>query len=257
MRRQVRTTRPDWLRQGFTLTEMMIVVAIIAILAAFLAPSVHKFVRRSAGRGAARRVANTLQLAHNEAMSRGEVVLAKVSDHNASAASGGTVELFVTDNRGKDGCTAATDDEMKVTTDPNCFARTCAQAKWMTRKSVYKVDFAKEAPDMIIHGIDPAPAAGHARTFCFDPSGRVVDEGGLPLSSDAAYGCDAVNARIFISAKTKTDNTNPVYGSGPNLVKCVDAITKPDDREKQKDGRDVANFFAIYLSYDGTVSTEQ
>ncbi len=240
----------------------MIVVAIIAILAAFLAPSVSKYMHRSKGQSAARSVVNTLRGAQNQALSRGEVVLATVSTRDASGmnGSGGRIELFLTDNRSSDECDVSSDEDFRETTNPDCFARTCSQAQNMDTVSVHTVDFGDSHPDMMILDTDPGPTSGQL-TFCFSPSGQVLGEGGQSLEP-TGEDCDGTNARIFVRENSDaTDlSANPVFGS-PNLIKCTDVSDGSNDakklRQQQKDGRDVANFYAIYVSYNGAISLRQ
>lgn len=240
----------------------MIVVAIIAILAAFLAPSVSKYMHRSKGQSAARSVVSALRGAQNQALSRGEVVLATVSTRDASGmnGSGGEIELFLTDNRSADECDVSSDEDFRKTTNPDCFARTCAQAQNMDTVSVHTVDFGASHPDMMILDTDPAPSSGQF-TFCFSPGGQVLGEGGQSLEP-TGEDCDGTNARIFVreSSDDADLTSNPVYGS-PNLTKCTDVSGGSDDdqkmRQQQKDGRDVANFYAIYVSYNGAISLRQ
>jgi len=57
--------RPE---QGFSLVEMMIVVAIIMVMAAISLPSIGQYMRNYKIRGAAQNVASTLQSARGKAI---------------------------------------------------------------------------------------------------------------------------------------------------------------------------------------------
>src|SRR5690554_1820246 len=91
--------RKDALYQprGFTITELMIAVVIIGILAAFLAPSVSRYMHRNKGVSAANGVAGALKMARNLAMNSGQVVFVNLNV-------GGAVEVF---QRLPNGCTGA------------------------------------------------------------------------------------------------------------------------------------------------------
>lgn len=255
-------------RRGFTLVELMIAVAIIAILAGFLAPSVMTFVRRTKGKTAARDVANTLRLAHNQAKSRGEVILAHIAvdggnDYSGDAVTGGKIELFRTQNDSIAECDPTHADFDPANTD--CFAMSCAQAQAMTDtedEPVHTLDLSQTSPDMMILKMDPAATE---RMICFSPTGRVLDMTGLAFESEDTYDCEATNLRLFVRSKeTGADATNPLSG-GPALDKCIEAVGaggtvdagKKTSRQLQKDGRDLENFYSIHVPYNGAISVNQ
>jgi Tfp pilus assembly major pilin PilA len=235
---------------------MMIVVAIIAILAAVLAPNVSTYMRRAKGSAAANDITGVLRSARNQAMSRGEVILATVTTHNGVVDGGGTIVLERTDNPGAPGCDAV---DMDTTTDPDCFARSCAQAQAMGTTNLFTYDLGNAHPDMIIQNTDPAPTDNEL-TLCFEPSGRVLGSNGLPLSSDSAA-CDAVNSRLFVRLDADGDLDDNPIASGSSLSECltVDEASQAsiDARQEQKDGRDVVNFYSITVPFNGAISAKQ
>lgn len=81
--------------RGLTLVELMVVVALIGILAAFASPSIYNALGRSNDRAVASEVANTMRTARNQAMSRGEPlwVTFAVAD-TASDAPRGSVDIW-------------------------------------------------------------------------------------------------------------------------------------------------------------------
>lgn len=235
--------------RGFTLTEMMIAVAIIGILAAFLAPSVSRYMHRNKGRSAANDVASVLLMARNQAMGTGQVVFVEVDpsgDH-------GSVSMY---RKQPNDCASATPSAA-------CFSQSCAEANSFpdTSKVVTptpKADLAQRHPDMKISGHNAAGVAtttDATLTLCFTPDGRVLDALGLPLTAT----CGGVNARIFVQATDPGDTTNEL--GGESLDKCltvgVNNATEARARQLQKDGRDIANFFDIQIPYNGAISVVQ
>lgn len=252
MKRARVITRADWTRRGFTLTELMIAVAIIAILAAFLAPSVTTYVRRSKGQSAARDVSGTLRRARNEAMSRGQVVLVEVEQAHDNVQ--GIIRTYRTQG------TESKCDPTNANYDPrdtDCFAMSCAQAQGFNAVEIdsARVDFSQTSPDMEISGVDPNSAlTNNVLTLCFAPGGRVLTTAGTTYNS----ACDAVNTRIFVRSADVDDNTNPLGSSEKDLDACVDSATDDEaKRQAQKDGRDLANFYSIHVPYNGAVSVIQ
>lgn len=240
--------------RGFTLTELMIAVGIIAILATFLAPSVTTYMRRSAGQSAARDMSNMFRTARSQAMSRGEALLVQVTRQDGT--NPGRVAILRTTNNALAKCNPADDDYDPHDTD--CYALNCTQTSSLTQTQVASLELDETAPDMVISGFDAAPApAGDTLTLCFSPSGRVLSQTGTPFSS----GCDSINTRVFLTEGEPGDatlNNNPLGGTTPALDVCVDTDNHTDDqRQAQKDGRDLKNFFSIHIPYNGAVSVIQ
>ncbi|GEM_PF-6293525 len=81
---------------GFTLVELLIVVAIIGVLAAVTAPSLNKMVTRSQGREFARGVAQQYRFARNQAANTNRVLLVALFEHDAGSTWSG-----INSNRGR------------------------------------------------------------------------------------------------------------------------------------------------------------
>jgi prepilin-type N-terminal cleavage/methylation domain-containing protein len=251
-------------RGGFTLVELMIAVAIIAILAAFLAPSVATYVRRSKGQAAANELANVLRAARNQAMSRGEVIIATVTTRDGVNGGGSILlERVDADDVDNTDCDAVSDSAVSfdTTTDPDCFARSCAEAQTMSRTTLHTLDLSDGYPDMVIQGTDPAPVNDELE-LCFSPSGRVLGQNGLPMESDSTT-CDAVNARFFVrldedGATSAALDKNPL-DSAQSLSSCivVNSAANATLRQTQKDGRDVTNYYSITVPFNGAISVKQ
>lgn len=231
-------------QRGFTLTELMITVAIIGVLAAFLAPSVSRYMHRNKGRAAANDVAGVLRQARNQAMGAGQVVFVTLDIGSEN----GTVVAARNAPTGCDGANPA----------PTCFSQSCADAS--TRMADNKaladtnVDLTVEHPDMQISGFnlsgDTLTSTG-STIICFAPDGRVLDAAGLPFSSS----CDGINARIFVQDAQGALGDHPLNNDN-EMSDCLDDNSE-DDQQAQKDERDVANFFVIQVPFNGSISVEQ
>lgn len=238
---------------GFTLMELMVAVTIIGILVAFLVPSMSTYMRRAEGQSAARDVANALRMARNQAMSRGEVVLARITTYQDGSSSNGKVELLRTVD----------------TSDNAVRATSCVEANSLNTSVVHTIDVGTISPDMLLLKIDPAPSSGNSRTICFSPGGKALSTAGLPLYSDDAD-CESDNLRVMMRQKvegTTSQNTllvNPLPDS-PDLDACIqvlndDGTINAENKTKaqlQKDGRDLANFWMIHVPYNGAVDMKQ
>ncbi len=101
----MRSIRKD--QKGFTLIEVLIVIAVAAVLAAIATPSIKSFMDSYTTKGAARDVISMFQQARLEAVRRGEPVALSFTLGTGSA---GQVKLFV-----DDGAVAFTQDVGELT----------------------------------------------------------------------------------------------------------------------------------------------
>lgn len=215
-------------QRGFSLVELLIAMAIIAVLATFMTPSVMNYVRRNQGQAAANKVAGIFGWARAQAMNRGQVVFLQVSPGGTN--SNGSVAAF----RSNDGRT------------------TCGG----TRVAVNErgLNLGDTSPNMEILGTNTNGAVnnlGSAVVFCFTPDGRILNELGQPFSSN----CDGVNARIFVQDSSADRNVvNPL--GNQTLDACQ---TNPTDaqRQEQKNGRMLRNFYVVQVPFNGAVTVVQ
>ena len=76
-------TVPDRRRGGFTLTELMIVVLIIALMAAMAGPRMMRWIQTIGQRGAANQLAGDLALARIQAVRQGATVSFRIDDSDS------------------------------------------------------------------------------------------------------------------------------------------------------------------------------
>lgn len=246
-------------RRGFTMVELMIVLVIIAVLAAVIAPNVSSYMKRSQAQEAARDISNTLRMARNHAMSRGEIILAEVEPGTSTQGENGRVELFRTDTSGN----AEFNCDESDPNDTDCFALSCAQATALRADdlvSVEELDMAQASPDMAIAGLRPRPDGDGndaiSRMICFSPSGRVLASGGLALSGGGDEACDFVGMSIWVGRQPADGGRVEMDNSlgGPDLDECVE---DEDSYQEQRQGRQAAYFWEIAVPYNGAVSMSQ
>lgn len=267
MRATARTNGGRGNSSGFTMVELMVVLAVIAILAAVLSPSVSRYMERAQAQEASREVTNTLRMARNHAMSRGEIILAEVTTGEGRGDDeNGGIELYRTDTSDNEEFDCTGDDP----NDTECFALSCAQATALDRsrdlESIHELDLGETAPDMFIAGIEPEPDGDGdgaiSEMMCFSPSGRVLASGGLSLGGAGDGDCDYVGVDLWVrkqlaekdsSSPDPTSMRNPVDG-GPALDECVD---DEERYEQQRQGRQMVNMWQVTVPYNGAVTMNQ
>jgi len=229
---------------GVTLVELMVVIALIAVLAALVGPSIYNAVERAQAKGVARDVAQTLRTARNQAQSRGEIVIAKIYPGNST--SRGKVELYGTDLdlRGGSACSVSTDCAPGTycsDTTGTCLrpARNCRQYDSSANfigSPVYTLELDQMPGNEEIAGVDPTGEL----TLCFSPDGRVLDinPAGAVISG-GSHTCSGENWIMWVADADATSTST-----------AVDCDDGPEAREPLR-------LYRISVPYNGSITVQQ
>lgn len=217
---------------GFTMVELMVVVAIIAMLAAFATPTLSRATQRGAVREAVRAFAGVLRNARTQAMARGEVVLVRVDP--------GAPATLVTVQRAP-----------IVAGSP---ARSCLQTIGIPAgATVQTLDAKTFDPNVELkeHTIG-ANMQRAAVTLCMSPDGRVIQQdSGQPVTSNFLSGGYAA---VFRRNDTPGAEPAGYPGAISTIVPAVGAT--PDDaaRAEQKVNRDLFDIHVVEMSFNGAIN---
>ena len=251
---------------GFSLVELMIVVAIMAILATIAAPSISEYLRRAKGRDVARSIANSVRYARDQATSRGEVVFTEIEPGGQNGLGEvRVVRITPSSTGGGDGAAPGSQgaDATNFFGSSNVDTpRTCKEADigisqgTFVKETVYTYSLAEKEPDMAIRGTDPSP--GNLMTLCAMPDGRIGNVRGLSFSPSESS-CTDQEFRIW-AALDGADLSSAEFGS-KGLTACVNdgapGTSAAEARQKQRDSRDLVNLWMITVSYNGSVDATQ
>jgi prepilin-type N-terminal cleavage/methylation domain-containing protein len=256
--------------RGFSLVELMIVVSLLAIMAAFSTPSIINTIERNNAKKAARDVGTTLNLARSQAMSRGEVVLVRL---NPDAEGGGTIELYRTANRALSCTTAAfpwgggfdgpgADDwggtgggggegepeptgSEPATVEPEP-ADGAAAGLFST------LDFSARTGNMAFLGMSADGVGTATNPLCIAANGRVMSTSGA--SFDGSGDCGSL--RLYVG---KVDGGDLTALSACEATAGVggDAAAAAAARQAIRDNRDIARFHVIEFPYNGSIRVIQ
>ena len=160
------------LQDGFTAIELMVVIAIVAILAALAGPSFRDLMDGYRVRLATEEVTNTVYYARSEAIKRGGLVSVRKNCATGSAQEWACGWIVFTDSN-NDGIRNGTD--MILQTFP---AHTNVNVMHISNSAFYKVDRWGQISGLgaASFGITPEPlgvSSRHATALCITSGGRI------------------------------------------------------------------------------------
>ena len=243
------THRTLWSRplaRGYTLVELMVVVAIIGILAAISTPLMMRTSRRASAREAASAVAGILRAARSQAMSRGEAVLVTINLNGPNV-----VELRRYDL-----------DPTAAGVQP---ARSCLQAQDVTQYTgnvpAATLPLSELDPNMrlIVAGAQGGTPVlpGTPLNLCFSPDGSIRTAAGSPVGTNVS-GC-SLGAFVVVSRQDFGTIDNTLSGVAPPLL-CANAATSGKRTIAQRNlsiDRESNDLFVIEATYNGAIIVHQ
>lgn len=251
--------------RGVTLVELMIVVAIIAIVAGIASPTIFKSLRRERAAGVAREVANELRRARNQAMARGEIILVQVVpagaaptiDTNTDVLPRGGVVSFATNTApyeaGTTACVAPDggDPDDLCPAGSTCVGGECwsQPARSCRQVDLAEAQFSREVARFALHTSDAVHMSllGHTGpasvlTLCFSPDGRVLDRlGRVHTPSVSGVTCPGENVVLWLA---KAD------AAAADVSAAALCTAGYDDR-------DPLNLYRISVPFNGSIAMDQ
>lgn len=202
---------------GFTLVELMVTLAVLGILAGLTASSFRGTFSRWDAKQAANSAAGIFKKARNKAMSRGEVILARVATNGT-----GAVDLFVS-TQNTSICSVAT----------------------AANNSFASYDPSDHSSQTQLYGQDPDPNS--PMMLCFTPDGRLLGNNGNRLISQEKN-CGSVGRGYRLWMANRSWNGKNPFSSNVTLEQCV---TNNKQRKARTQGRTQADFWVVRIPTHG------
>lgn len=206
---------------GFTLVEVIIVMAVIGILAAVTAPSIGKMIGGGQSRALARGFANQLRLARNQASMTNQVFIVK------TAVNGGVINGQTTE-RGQVSVFASV--------DANSICREIPTAKPQPIS-----EFRGESVGGTAVLFSDSGSAGSLE-FCVQPNGQILSMNGTPLAGNSGL-CDGEAVVLAVM-----ENGGGVNVASPHACESTNA---------SKEARALADYWRVSLWDNGLVTVRR
>ena len=217
--------------RGFTLVELMIVVAIIAIISAVSVPTLSRFFDRSSARDNAVSIANALRSARTQAMSSGAPVVVEIKR---------TGEPLI-----------AVSQATRVEAGAPQLLRSCLQVNdTVTLRPLRLFPRSTIHPDATIEhlAVQGANVEQESVSVCISSTGSISTINGVPVGVQAPTGC----GRGMLIGVAMTGKHGPLGGED---MLC--AANNPTAQQNLKLNRELYDYYLVEASFSGAVTVQQ